>query len=404
MNQEEEGKLAENILHFARTLRSAGLPVGTSQIVDSLTAVSVIGIESRRDMYWTLRTVLVQQQSEVRLFNQAFHLYFRNPRLLERMMDLSLPAAQSQPDGRPTEAAIRRLMEATGQTQPTITEDSEVDVDKTGSYSQIELLREKDFEQMTLAEQQEAKRLLLAEVLLLRPQITRRFRTGLQGSRYDLRRTMRQMQRGNVDILPLVRKRPKTRTPDIVLICDISGSMSSYSHMFLHFAHALARNDTVVHAFVFSTRLTNVSRHLKNRDADVAMRLITSDANDWDGGTRITACLRDFNRNWSRRVLARGAIVILMSDGLELDTEAPLETQMRHLKRSCRQLIWMNPVLRYDKFEPKASGIRKMLPHVDRFISAHNVNSISAIIDALQQSCKRGSEKGRGADTGRWYP
>jgi len=383
MDSQTEGKLAENILHFARTLRSAGLPIGTGQLIDALTAVKIAGIESRRDLYWTLRTVLVQRQTELGIFNQSFHLYFRNPRLLERMMALIMPTAQQGPDDAVSDKGIRRLLEAIGQTESSFTDGADLEFDQAGSYSEREILREKDFEQMTLAEQDEAKKLLAKELTMLGHQRTRRFQADAWGNRYDLGRTLRQMQRGNTDVVALARKRCKTRLPDTVLICDISGSMSAYSRMFLHFAHALARHKSVVHCFVFGTRLTNVSRHLQDRDADKALQLVASDVRDWDGGTRIAECLRDFNRHWSRRVLARGAVVIILSDGLEQGKDDDLGFQMRRLKRSCRRLIWMNPLLRYNRFEAKAGGIRQMLPHVDQFVSAHNLNSISEVLEAL---------------------
>lgn len=386
MATEPDGRLAENILHFARTLRAAGLPVGTRHVIDALVAVTTAGIERRQDLYWALRAVLVQRQSELRLFNQSFHLYFRNPRLLERMMAMLLPLVRRDPDGKAGEKAMRRLLEAMGQSQSAAIKDAEMEFDQRGSWSDREFLRHKDFEQMTLEEQQEAKRLLLAEIPLLYPRPTRRFRSDARGNRYDLRQTLRQMQRGNADLLPLAFRKPRTRTPDIVLICDISGSMSSYSRMFLHFAHALTRSARVVHSFVFGTRLSHISRRLRNGDADEALRLIADDVRDWDGGTRIADSLREFNRDWGRRVLARNAIVILQSDGLERDTGNDLEFQMRRLRRSCLRLIWMNPLLRYEQFEARAGGIRSMLPHVDSFVPAHNLASIGAILEALQKA------------------
>lgn len=383
MTDHSDGRLAHNILLFARTLRSAGLAIGTSQVIEALIAVVHAGIERRDDLYWALRAVLVKHPAHMPVFNQAFHLYFRNPRLLERMMALLLPAIE---DGKPEEnreRAIRRLLDALSQENTATAENVEIELDQSGSFSDRELLRNKDFEQMSLHEQREARTLLLRDLQPLRPRPTRRFRTDRQGDRYDLRRSMRLMLRGSGHLIPLARKRRSKRSPDLVLICDISGSMSGYSRMFLHFAHALTQQDAVVHSFVFGTRLTNISHRLGTKDVDESLQQVSDIVKDWDGGTRIAACLRAFNHDWTRRVLARDAVVILLSDGLERDADSDLEFQMKRLSKSCRQLIWLNPMLRYEQFEPKAVGIKKMLPHVDRFVPAHNVRSLTSMWQAL---------------------
>lgn len=389
MKPSDDDKLAHNILLFARTLRTAGLPIGTSQVIEALLAVVRTGIERREDVYWALRAVLIKQPAHLHIFNQAFHLYFRNPRLLERLMALLLPNAINETPVEKSARASRRLLEAVSQVRESEPEGVEVELDQSDSYSDRELLREKDFEQMSIEEQREASDLLLHGVEPLRRRPTRRFRADATGNRYDPRRSLRLMQRGSGYFIPLARKRRIMRSPDVVLICDISGSMSTYSRMFLHFAHALTHQVACVHSFVFGTRLTNISRRLHSRDVDQALQDIAQDVKDWDGGTRIAECLRIFNRRWARRVLARDAVVILLSDGLERDTELDLEFEMMRLHRSCRSLIWMNPMLRYERFEPKASGIRKMLPHVDRFVPAHNINSLTSMWQALADTQSR---------------
>jgi uncharacterized protein with von Willebrand factor type A (vWA) domain len=175
----------------------------------------------------------------------------------------------------------------------------------------------------------------------------------------------------------------------MVLICDISGSMSSYSRMFLFFAHCMTRNLPTVHSFVFGTRLTNISHRLATADADQALERVARDVRDWDGGTRIAESLRCFNRLWTRRVLSRRSVVLLLCDGLERDSESDLAFQMARLRRSCGQLIWLNPLLRFAEFEPRASGIRQMLPNVDVFRPAHNVDSLSALSAVLRRDRAR---------------
>lgn len=382
MQDQRESRLAENILLFARTLRSAGMPIGTGQVIDALQAVTLAGLESRADLYWGLRAQLVNRRAQIRLFDQAFHMYFRNPRLLERMMSMLLPTIEDA-GRRRSEPAARRLLEALSDAPQRDADEQEIVVDQSLSYSRREILNKKDFEQMSLEEQAEAEQLLLSRLGPLRERPVRRFEASATGRRIDLRRTMREMQRGGSDFIALARKKRRRRPPDVVFLCDVSGSMSGYSRLFLHFAYALTQRLPVVHSFVFGTRLTNVSHRLGGRDVDQAMQQVSADVKDWDGGTRIADCLAEFNRDWTRRVLSRDAVLILLSDGLERDTESNLEFQMRRLHRSARTLIWLNPMLRYEGFEPKASGIRRMLPHVDKFISAHNIESLTKMWQAI---------------------
>lgn len=394
MNAENESRLADNILYFCRTLRQAGLPIGPGQVIEASVAVLQSGIERRDDFYYALRSVLATDPTQFRLFDQAFHIYFRNPRLLERMIGLLLPTlerARTKDDG---DTAIRRLMEAMTEDGQPDEDEIVVEVDQTESYSARELLRHKDFEQMSLQEQSEAKKLLRDGVTIIRDVPTRRFRADSFGQRFDLRRSIRLMSRNNGQLIELAKMRRRLRPPNLVLICDISGSMSRYSRVFLHFAHALSSRTQTVHSFLFGTRLTNISHRLVDRDIDRALTKVSADVRDWDGGTRIADSIRKFNVDWGRRVLSGRSIVVLLSDGLERDSESDLDFQMARLRRSCDQLIWMNPMLRYADFEPKASGIKAMLPHVDSFLPAHNVVSLLHLGDVLS---KAGKVSGRAA-------
>ena len=387
MTNDETSRLAGNVLQFCRTLRAAGVPVGPAQVLDALRAVVRVGVVRRDDVCSALRAVLIADPAHFRLFEQTFHIYFRNPQLLERLTAVLLAANQRSTDRAQT--AMRRVAEALSATRTDIpAEESAPDAGRGVSYSARELLRSKDFEEMSLAEQRDAKALLRADIEPLCDVRTRRFRVHARGDRVDLRRSMRLMIRNDGQLLKLVRRRRRLRPPVLVFLCDISGSMSRYSRMFLHFAHVMTSRATAVHSFVFGTRLTNVTRRLANRDADAALALVANDVQDWDGGTRIAECLQSFNAVWGRRVLAQNATVILLSDGLERDTGADLEFQMQRLRRSCRRLVWLNPMLRYRDFAPKAFGIRAMLPNVDLFLPAHNVDSLAALGRALSPGRK----------------
>lgn len=372
----ETSRIADNILLFCRTLRQAGLPVGPGQVIEASQAILKTGIERRDDFYFGLRAVLVKDPGQSRLFDQAFHVYFRNPRLLERMMGLLLPTLVTEEDGGGGDATVRRLLETLAGEEEPRGDEVVIEVDRSGSYSRSEVLRDKDFEQMSLEEQAAAKVLLRNGLDMLQEIPTRRFRPDRRGRRYDLRRSMQLMLRTNGQLVEVARRTRRYRPPALVLIADISGSMSGYSRMFLHFAHALSSRQQRVHSFVFGTRLTNITRWLAERDVDRALAHVASEVRDWDGGTRIADCLERFNMDWGRRVLSGRAVVIVLSDGLEKDSRARLEVQMQRLRRTADRLIWLNPLLRFDDFEPLASGIKAMLPYVDRFLPAHNINSL----------------------------
>ena len=377
------GKLATNIMHFARLLRASGLAVGPDRVLDALTAVEAAGLQHRDDFYWSLHAVFVSKHGEHVLFDQAFHIFWRDPDLLKRAMALMLPSI-SAPVPPQEEKTTRRLAEAMlphAGDQPQAGE-PEIEFDAALSFSDQELLRKKDFEQMSLAELNEARQAIRKLRLPIQNIRTRRFAQGSYGDRVDMRATLRQSLRQG-GAMRLRYKRPVHHHPPLVLLCDISGSMSRYSRMLLHFMHAITNEQDRVYSFVFGTRLTNISHMLRERDVDEAMQRITEIVADWDGGTRIGHCLREFNMRWSRRVLTQGPVVILISDGLDRDAAEGIGPQIERLHKSCRRLIWLNPLLRYEAFAPKSMGVRAILPHVDEFRTAHNLDSLMALADAL---------------------
>jgi len=390
------GRFAANIMHFARVLRTAGLPVGPGKVLDALRAVEAVGIGSRSDFYWTLHAVFVNRRDQRELFDQAFHVFWRKPELLEKMMQLLLPQIETgAPRG---EELARRLAEALGPEkvpgEGEAPEDAEppVELDATLSFSAREILQHKDFEQMSAAEVEEAKVLIRNLRLPIKPVPTRRFRADPAGWRVDLRRTLRQSLRGGGAMIDLARKRRLRRHPPLVILSDISGSMERYSRMLLHFMHAVTSDRDRVHSFVFGTRLTNVTRQLRARDVDIALAKIGDLVEDWSGGTRIGHCLHEFNRVWSRRVLGQGAVVLLITDGLDRDAGQGLEVEMERLHKSCRRLIWLNPLLRFEGYAPLASGARAIIRHVDDFRPVHNLESLADLIAALARIGPRREE------------
>jgi uncharacterized protein len=382
---ETGGRLVANLMHFARTLRAAGLPVGPGKVIDAVEAVRAIGITDRGDFYWTLHAVFVNRPDQRLIFDQAFHIFWRNPDLLQKMMGLVLPELRVEAEEERGAEMARRLAEALHPDQPQPEgepEEVESEIDAVMTFSDREQLRGMDFEKMSLDELARAKAAIARLRLLVQDVPSRRFAPDRRGLRADLRATMRAALRSG-GLIELKRKSPRRRPPPLVVLCDISGSMSRYSRVFLHFMHTVTNDRDRVYDFVFGTRLTNITRYLRHRDVDLALERVGEAVADWSGGTRIGHAITEFNRLWSRRVLGQGAIVLLITDGLDRDAGTGLAREMDRLHRSCRRLIWLNPLLRYEGFEPRSLGMRAMMPYVDEFRPVHNLESLEALIAAL---------------------
>jgi hypothetical protein len=389
------GKLAENVMHFARVLRGAGLPVGPSKVVDGLKALEAAGIGSREDFYWTLACVFLDRREQFEIYDQAFHIFWRDPDMLSRVMAMFMPKVEGRGMNEDGPPPPNRLAEALAPRDKEKKEDGpeeppeETDVDAAFTVSDREVLQHADFETMTAAELAQAKK-LIAQMRLPIPEITtRRLRPDAHGPLVDMRATLRASLRGGADIIPLKRRSVTRRHPPLVVLCDISGSMSRYSRMFLHFLHAITNDRDRVHTLVFGTRLTNITRHLRHRDVDVALANVSAAVADWSGGTRIGQSLREFNQRWSRRLLGQNAVVLMITDGLDRDLGRDLGHEMERLHKSCRRLIWLNPLLRYEAFEPRPLGVRIMLPHVDDFLPVHNIDSLASLARALAEAPAR---------------
>jgi uncharacterized protein with von Willebrand factor type A (vWA) domain len=382
---ETTGRIADNIVYFARTLRRAGLPVGPAAIIDAIRAVETAGIGSREDFYWTLHSVFVKKREHRAVFHEAFELFWQQRGLLEKMIAMMTPPSPVPAEREKPRAAEARVRQAMAPEAKREQERPKVEVDMRMTVSSREVLQKKDFAAMSAAEIAEAKRALAALVLPDDRLRTRRLKRASHG-RFDPRRTMRaSLKVGGDIIVPAFRARAE-RKPPVVAICDISGSMTQYSRLMLHFLHALSERRKV-YTFVFGTRLTNVTRQLQRKDPDEALAGCSDAVQDWSGGTRIASALRAFNRDWSRRVLGQGATVLLITDGLEREEKGEsgvdLEAEMDRLHRSCRRLIWLNPLLRYTGFAAKARGVRLMLPHVDEFRAVHSLEAIGDLVTAL---------------------
>lgn len=403
----ENPRLAQNITHFARALRKAGLPIGPGRVIDAIRAVEAAGFSEKRDFYWTLHACFVNKPEHRVIFGQIFRLYWRDPRYLEHMMSMMLPAIRGVQEDRAAQAGEKRAAEALldGAEAPNPEnlpeqdgEETQIEIDASLTMSSEERLRSLDFEQMSTEEVARAKRMLARLSLPVKPIKSRRGKAALKGAKVDWRRTLRGSMRMGGELHHIARQTPKDRWPNLVVLCDISGSMSQYSRIILHFLHAVSNAKGAgwakVHAFTFGTRLTNITRHLRQRDVDAALAAAGAEAQDWEGGTRIGQCIETFNRDWSRRVMGQGAVVLLITDGLDRDDPDALARQMERLHLSCRRLIWLNPLLRWDGFAPKARGIAAMLPHVDSFRAGHSVASLEELAEVISKPDDMG-EKAR---------
>ena len=389
------GRLAENVLYFVRVLRAAGLPVGPAKVIDAIAAVDAVGVVHRTDFREALAAVLVSRHEHLVLFEQAFDLFWRNPKHLEKLVAAQLPRVlgrtgeEAPPLDLPARLAQAMLPPKAPEARPD--DEDEVDLDAAFTFSPREVLQRKDFATMTADELAQVRAMLARLKLPLPERLQRRMYASRRGARVDLRATMRATTGPAGAVAPLAFRARTRRPPPLVVLCDISGSMDRYARMLLHFLHAITNDRHRVHTLVFGTRLTNITRHLKHRDVDVALERVASAVDDWAGGTRIGACLAEFNRRWSRRLLGQNAAVLLISDGLDADAGEGLDFEAERLAKSCARLIWLNPLLRYEGFEARPAGIRAILPYVDEFLPVHNVAALADVARALDRTPRRPS-------------
>ncbi len=394
----EEGALARNIIFFARALRDAGLPVGPGAAIDAVRAIEVAGVSNREDFRAALHSVFVKKHEHTLIFDQAFRIFWRKRGYMDKLLAMLSPVAEpKKSDTSKPQAGATRVAEALFKKPDKEKLEAAVELDARFTMSASEVLQKKDFAQMSAEEIAYARRQIDRFEMRDDARRIRRFVADARGDRIDPRATFRRSLRMGGGGIELAFRSRAVRHPPIVAICDISGSMSDYTRVFLHFLHALTAKRRRVHTFLFGTRLTNVTRSLRHKDPDEALAECSAGVEDWSGGTRIASSLHLFNQQWSRRVLGQGAIVILFSDGLERDPGGDLAREMERLKKSCRRLVWLNPLLRYDRFEARALGIRAMLPFVHEFRPVHNLASIADLCRALS-----GAQGGAAVDPREW--
>jgi uncharacterized protein with von Willebrand factor type A (vWA) domain len=383
------GRIADNIVYFARLLREAGLRPSPASVNVAIEAVQAIGIETRADFHAALRATLITRHEDDPVFDEAFRAFWRRRDLAANVIAIAPPEDFLPKMRKAGEARVLGALLSNREEEPPTREKPRIEVDYIGTTSESEVFRRMDFALMTAEELSDARRAIANLVMPIDEVQTRRFRSSSIPVKIDARAIMRHaIRNGGSIMLPRYREQ-KTVQPPLVILADISGSMSQYTRVLLHFMHTLAEKRRRVHAFLFGTRLTNITRQLRGRDPDLAVAACYDIVTDWASGTRIGETLKEFNRHWSRRVLGQGAGVLLITDGLERDDAALLEREMDRLHRSCRKLIWLNPLLRYEEFEARAGGLRAILPHVDQLRPVHNLEALADLVAALRGSVTR---------------
>jgi uncharacterized protein with von Willebrand factor type A (vWA) domain len=405
-------ELLDRTVRFGRYLRLVGLPVTLGQIMDFLGAVEQVGL-AREDFKLAARATLVTRREDAPLFDEAFDLYWRAStfvtpeQLPDELANLVPPDQAPDADGsklpppnqgrREGQEAERRMGAREAREGE---EEGDADPDLQLTYSASEVLKEKDFAQFTEQEIEQARQIMARMVWRIAQRRSRRTVRSSKGRYLDLRRSLRANIKYGGEPLELARRRQKLKPRQVVLICDISGSMDRYSRLLLQFMHTVEHGLTRAEVFVFGTRLTRITRQLHVRDIDAALERVSQEVQDWAGGTRIGESLQAFNTAWSRRVLGRGAIVLIISDGWDRGDVEVLRHEMARLQRGAYRLIWLNPLLGSPTYQPLTRGIQAALPYVDDFLPVHNLHSLEALAEALADVTDRRPVRRQNAERG----
>ena len=380
MNTEQK-ILIRALVEFVGLLRKAGLKLGPDITLKATQALAVMAPATHQDLYWTLYACMVTNQDQTEIFNQVFALYWGHAKLPDSALAVSLPRSKIKNKGE-KQFSKRTLDAFKKQSQPMQEPQTDIELLKM-SWSDREHLQHMDFDSMSSEEYLKAQKLLSKLNVLFKPVTTRRSKKSLRPRQIDFRATFKHSARLSGQFISLKYKKPKTYYPAVLMLIDISGSMSRYAQIMLQFAYLLNKSRSHVHVFVFATRLDCVSAELGKGDIDEALERIGNKVEDFNSGTRIGECIKAFNYNYLKRTINSKSEVLLVSDGLDRGDACMLNQQMGRLKRSCKRLIWLNPLLRYHQYQPKAKGASTIFPYADLTLSVHNLASIEQLINVL---------------------
>ncbi len=374
----QDGHILHSLTLFGEMLRRVGLEIGSDNMLDLVRATEYVSIGRRGEFYQAARSILVHRKQDLPIFDEAFQIFWRKPSDRTTTMDLRSLGEQKRfrkpqiSTGRDDEPDREGFLEG----EPNDNSVQNVDLSKT--YSEVEVLRQKDFSEFTSLEMAEARLMMASLSWDLGKRRTRRLAPGKYGP-LDLRRTMRQNLKYSGEFLDLARRSPKEKHRPLVLICDVSGSMERYTRMLLQFIHTISGGLDQLEAFLFATRLTRITRSLKYRSIDQSIFEVSKAVPDWAGGTRIGEAVKTFNYEWLRRVLRGQAVVLIISDGWDRGDPELLARETSRLQRSCHRLIWLNPLLGSPDYQPLTQGMKAALPFVDDFLPVHNLNSLESL-------------------------
>lgn len=381
---DEESKLLENILRFIRLLRNSGIKIGNQSSIDALNSIKILKIGNRNEFYWALHSNLIYRNEDTEIFNQCFHLFWQNPKILQQMFNLLLPQIGTQKAPTTNKKQLKRISDNIQKQNKdvNIEKKEEIIFDSQMSWSNKSALNTKDFEMMSLEEIHQAEKEIKKFLIKSKTQISRRWKKNDQSTKISTKYTIKKSVKNNGIIHLAFKERIKKFRPVVILI-DISGSMESYSRMMLFLSHILIQQYKDIEVFTFGTKLTRITNFLKNKDIDLSLDKVGKFVNDWAAGTKITSSIKDFNFNWSRRLLTQNQTLLLITDGLERDDSQNLDFEINRLSLFANNIIWLNPLLRYKKFEPKVNSIKTILRHVDKHVPIHNLNSIKNLVENI---------------------
>ena len=381
-------KLDKNIVFFARLLRASGISIGSDSIMEAIESIKLVDIKNKKSFFYALQTCFIKRPEDMKIFAQAFSLFWQNPRFRDRMRDLLLPQTRIQNPEEEKEELAKRIQDTLStpeKPKERVVEEETLLIDTSGTASDTELFNEKDFEMMSNEEIHIASQSIKELLIKIPKRPFRRSEKSYLGLEVSARESLRRAKRNFGSVIPkLVRKKEVSRP--VVVLLDISGSMENYSRMMIHFVHNLMQKHKKVHAFLFGTKLTNISFQMKNKDIDVALKEVSKATNDWAGGTRIRDSIFTFNKNWVRRVSSSNSIIFLITDGLDRDHSTDLFDQMERLQKSCYKLIWLNPLLRFTDFLPKSISIKRILLNVDAFLPIHSIESMQNLTSLISKN------------------
>tara|TARA_E500000178_G_scaffold134320_1_gene134323 strand:+ start:5838 stop:7070 length:1233 start_codon:yes stop_codon:yes gene_type:complete len=389
-----EGKLPENVLLFTHLLRASGIKIGSDGVTDAISAIKTLGLKSKRAFYFSLLTCLTKKKEDEIIFRQAFDLFWQNPKFQEKTRNMLLPRTRVSEQDEQKEELAQRIRENLPKTEKIKKLDELEDniiFDTSGSASDIHLNKSKDFGTMSKNELRQATDVIRDLSVHLPQKPFRRFEPKKMGPHLSVRHGLKDSVKNFGIVLPKFMKKKEKDRP-IVFLIDISGSMENYSKMLLHFVHNLMQRHRNCLVFLFGTKLTNITHLLKNKDIDDALQKISKVTDDWAGGTRIRDSIYEFNKTWVRRTPVSGSLVLFISDGLDKNHQSDLLIQMERLKKNCKYLLWLNPLLRYKKFLPKSVSIKRILKNVDALLPIHSLESIENLTLYLSRKPKGDSD------------